>query len=481
MRNRKQALVVQTEIYFETSDLQEQEEDGEQLGGAETSGDEEDNITTKPIARRRPLRVAPPKDDFIVDDDEVRELSDDEADVVAPTSKHRQTSGTPRTPRRQSRREILDLEEDLEDLQDSTVTKARTRGTRVDSKKAQRRRNLELLKRRRAGERVSSGSDDMENETADDGDGGQYGSHYRGIDSPSDTLGSQSSTEGPPPEDLDTYEDDFIDFDEEQTMGVPTEMPLEFTRHASKKPREHFKYVVEWMVNNKINPAFPRDDPIYVLAFDKVDDEVKAQAGSKFISSAWNMDFRRALEARPFLNERPYEGGWEGSACDACNRTNHPASFALTFGGDAYNHKTLEPIETSDNEDTDEEDDKQSVDSRGRSIPSRSRDYFVGRFCKSNAVMAHTLCHWRHHLNDWILDFLKKQEVTIAESIVERENWTQKRKTKYANEIVDRMEDSGEIHNLWKDFKANQDAAREEKPARWTKKAGSRATQYVKL
>ena len=47
--------------------------------------------------------------------------------------------------------------------------------------------------------------------------------------------------------------------------------------------------------------------------------------------------------------------------------------------------------------------------------------------------------------------------------ILEREHWSQKRRTKYANEVVDIMEKDGEIDRLWKDFNINLKAARDTK------------------
>lgn len=75
--------------------------------------------------------------------------------------------------------------------------------------------------------------------------------------------------------------------------------------------------------------------------------------------------------------------------------------------------------------------------------------------------MAHTLIHWRFHLNDWVVDHLARQGVLDDQQIVERSHWSHKRQTKYANCVVDMMEASGEIEKLWRDFHINLKAARE--------------------
>jgi len=88
--------------------------------------------------------------------------------------------------------------------------------------------------------------------------------------------------------------------------------------------KEHFKDAVEWMVHNKINPAFNRDDPLYVQAFKKLDTEYAGLAKSKFTSTQWTAEFTRAIEARPECLLRQVTAGegfdFDGvPKCDACN------------------------------------------------------------------------------------------------------------------------------------------------------------------
>lgn len=77
--------------------------------------------------------------------------------------------------------------------------------------------------------------------------------------------------------------------------------------------------------------------------------------------------------------------------------------------------------------------------------------------------MAHTLIHWRYDLNEWIIDYLKRKGIFSDNEILEREHWSQKKRTKYANQVVDDMEEGGEINRLWRDFSTNLKAARETK------------------
>ncbi|KAI4265686.1 MAG: hypothetical protein L6R35_007064 [Caloplaca aegaea] len=149
-----------------------------------------------------------------------------------------------------------------------------TRANRPNGARGARQKQLELLRRRRANQQPTSG-DELDI-----------------VGQPDDTsivLGDlDEDSDLPPainPGNLDEYEQDFVDDDNDSgTLGAPADLssiPLEFTRHAHKKPIEHFKDVVEWMVHNKLNPAFARNDPVYTIACRKLDDVVQGFAGSK--------------------------------------------------------------------------------------------------------------------------------------------------------------------------------------------------------
>jgi len=91
------------------------------------------------------------------------------------------------------------------------------------------------------------------------------------------------------------------------------------------------------------------------------------------------------------------------------------------------------------------------------------------RFCKANAQTAHSLIHWKHALNDWVIDRLKTDGHLAAPKLAEREDWSTNKRSKYANRIVDEWEDEGEIKALYRDFKINLDVARQGKATRWSK------------
>ena len=467
------------------------------LGSAETTGDEDDFILTSSTSRRRSRKTT--KDDFIVPDDQLEYYSSEE-DVVRPSKSRSQvrkpnrnndfvadddsieyisSDGEPVTPSKKQKlsrsqaspqkelRRKAELEEDLEDLADSdnVVKETRTRGAPVNKEREKTRKHLEILRRRRAGEKVpeipETGDRDRQ-EVVDVNRISRNAPRYS-VSSDQSSVGSSQNSELPenPNVDQDDDEDDFIVDDTADHHGIHPEIPLEFTSYASRKPRELFIHVVDWLVKNKISPAFNRHDPLWDLSFKKLDDEVKGQAGSRLISAAWNAPFIRTLLARPGLVVVRLPGDEEDyvRTCDACNRTNHPAQYDLQFCGKAYHRKTLEPIDNSD-DDEDNDDDAASLDSNNHALPSSQQHFYLGRYCAANAEMGHKLSHWLFHLNQNLLIYLEEQGVLSGEKIVARDKKNHTKREREAEMIVDNMRDTGVVDDLWRDFKGDLDDAR---------------------
>ena len=261
-----------------------------------------------------------------------------------------------------------DLQGELENLRGTgtPLRSTRTRDGPILSERGKRQQKLEELKRRRAGIRQEEDDEtdqdyQAENDEIDEADFSEPQPIHRGLQ-----RGSN----------LDEYEEDFVD-DEDDKVGVDlgvAGVPLEFTYHANKRPFEHFKTEIEWMVHNKLNPAFDRYDEMYQLAHRKLDKEVEGFVGSKFSSSVWGEDFTKALQARPDLDRVDVPTMLEHK-CDACRRSNHPPKHKITFSGKPYNRDTLEIVEQGeDEEDTDDSDDDKSSSTEG------GEPFFVGRF-----------------------------------------------------------------------------------------------------
>ncbi|KAL8730340.1 MAG: hypothetical protein Q9166_004105 [cf. Caloplaca sp. 2 TL-2023] len=329
-----------------------------------------------------------------------------------------------------------------------------TRAKRPPAEKSARQKQLEVLRKRRAGEDISSPSDDDDAEI-DEQDRDPY-TDTNSLPDQDESSGTERVRRAIPPN-LDEYEADFVDDDASDTLGIPptafTDIPLEFTRHAHKKPIEHFKDIVEWMVHNKLNPAFPRDDPVYAIAVRKLDDVVQGYAGSKFMSSAWKAEFLTALRKYPDCATNDVPPMFD-QKCEACGRSGHPAKHQLVFSGKPYHRESLEDI-SSDEESDDELDSQHSE--------TQTKAFFLGRTCNANAETAHALYHWRHQLNHFVLTLLRSEGHFAPEKIVERSNWSTKKKEKYANGVVDGMEADGQMRELYKEFKENLEAAREAK------------------
>ncbi|OAL71205.1 hypothetical protein A7D00_4869 [Trichophyton violaceum] len=455
-------------------------------GIKKSSPGESDEIVSPTKRRRTTVQVVIPQAPVTRDQVKIKHYSESDSDIIhsSPLRKRR-VALEARAKRGPDEKDLvpdefvqkggklqqhgIDLEEDLEILRPSNVIESRTRGMlSISTAKAERQRQLELLKRRRAGDK-SKTTDRNEKNSNDNNPDSPYESEDNEdsedtTSSDDSQMDADSDVEPALPEDLDQYDADFVLEDDEGELGVPAdevEVPFEFTRHRYKRLKDHFRDVVEWMVHNKINPAFRRDDAVYEMAFRKVKDEVTGLAGSQFVSSVWNKGFIGSLKARPRIVVLPYPIT-EGHPCDACNRSKHPASYDIRFDGPPYSQETLESIVEDDSSEDQASDsmERENVDCEGNTIPNENTHFYLGRHCKLKASMAHTLIHWRYHLNEWVVGYLERMGILESSEILQREHWSQKKRTKYANEVVDAMVEAGEVDRLWRDFNLNLKTAR---------------------
>ncbi|KAF1933197.1 uncharacterized protein M421DRAFT_415558 [Didymella exigua CBS 183.55] len=357
-----------------------------------------------------------------------------------------------------------------------------------DKPKNKRQEALEALKRRRAGSTQEPSStparktravikSDSESELEiikEEPDSDQVGDPESALEDDEEESDRDANAHDMFQED----EDDtgFIDDDPDAIIGEPdteqAQLPMQFSSMSRAKPKELFKYAVEWMVMKKIHPAFNSTDEIYELTFRKLGDEVKGLASSKFTSAAWTSDFTKAINARPELLITEIGGSrrdFLNDHCEACNRRNHPATFELSLTGAPYNPESLEPLEPDSDSNSDSDSsasslsadseanlngEKPTYDARGERIPPESKTFTLGSTCKANAQVAHTLHHWRYHLNDWVKGYLESNGHLTPEKLVKRDKKSDRKREKEARRIVDEMENKGEIrklHRLYKD------------------------------
>jgi hypothetical protein len=83
------------------------------------------------------------------------------------------------------------------------------------------------------------------------------------------------------------------------------------------------------------------------------------------------------------------------------------------------------------------------------------------RTCKGRAVLAHTLTHWRYHLNEWVIDYLDGMGHMADDEILKRNDMSAKKKTRNANDVLDEMVAGGIVDGLWRDFHISLRSARE--------------------
>ncbi|KAK0711299.1 hypothetical protein B0H67DRAFT_555298 [Lasiosphaeris hirsuta] len=374
-----------------------------------------------------------------------------------------------------------------------TIPSSARRGPRRHRTEKEKAR--ELLRRKRAGEAIdklestSSSEEDVRpvydtdsdtdlvalNEFEDDEEG-VANSEEATARKPKNTKspvkarkGELDNTENSDAEALGSDLEDFIDDD--GPMGVPEEalldIPLQFTSHSHKPLKDHFRDVVEWLVQFKVNPGFSeKRHDLYRIAWQKLDDEVSGLAQSKFASSAWKKDFIMALRARPYFNnaELPKGDPNELQHCGACGRSGHPAKWEIMFSGSPYFKKTgvdkfLEPVEVS-SEDESQGAADEDEDEDGNIIPAQSKRWFIGSVCNSNAETAHDLIHWKYALLDWVDATLMKEGYMSPEQLAARNAMRPKAKYKLVDEIMEKWAERGTVKALYGDFKDNLEKAR---------------------
>jgi hypothetical protein len=400
------------------------------------------------------------------------ELDDSDEEIVSPTKKRKMFHHSPpssstknRTPRRLNRPGVLV----------SSPIKSAHKGHRPEKQK-----KMELLRRRRAGEKIdqltsseSSSNEDEKRGIYDSNSDGDFEAlktfedeeQEEGIDELQAPKEKRKKKKPTNKDDDDSDLDDFVTDDDDVLLGAPVDIPLEFTSQAHKPLKAQFPHAIEWLVHNRINPAFERRDPVYANAWRKLDDEVSGLASSKFTSSVWRPDFHRALKSRPRLEAVELVDVGLYETCEACGRSNHPSTWRIVFSGSPYHKDTLAEVE-SDSDSNDEEDDDgdnadtASVDTQGMPLPPTRKEWSVGVVCKSNAETAHSLIHWKHALKEFVEERLEDEGWLTPQKLLQREKMKAKKRRDLANSIADGWQANGTVKSLYNDFKNNLEEAR---------------------
>jgi hypothetical protein len=417
-RKRRAVIAVDSSDGEEDSGIDNRSDELLRVGEAE--GSEDEPMFSSPAKKPKPRRAAAIKsiDDFIVESEESLseestkpskknpqyqkahsskkpayiELSDDsEIDLGDQPIKSENSTHKVSTPKKRKRENVSqeekELAEDLQFLRSSSPLRENS-----SSKSTARQQALEQLRNSRAKTRPSKPSrrrvidsdssvEDEDNDTDVSRDDDSVGpDENEGSDGELDENQRADSIDAAAVFDDEDEEDRnfIVEDDEDDPIGVPVDMPLQFSGLNRAKGKDLFKYAIEWMVQKKINPAFAINDEVYDLAFKKLNDEVQGLAGSKFTSSAWIESFTTALKARPDIKISDNLDTFLSDHCEACNRTNHPAKFNIQFEGKPYDPITLDEVEAS--EDSDDDDDiNETYDSAGRLVPPESKIFHVGR------------------------------------------------------------------------------------------------------
>jgi hypothetical protein len=446
---------------------------------AATAGSEDDlQIVDDPKRTTRSQRKKDPPVDV---ENEEEDGAESEEEDPAPRTLGRRLQ---RRGRQMTQQEKEDLDEDMDFIGPSSDVDD-DRGPRDSQtlKKNARLQALERLKQVRSSQKTGLPDIQEDEEDVDAVDQQELDELYDNSDESPEPAPTSSRAMFA----ADEYDEEFIEEGEDDTLGVPDGIPLAFTRYASMKAKDLWKFAIEWLVQKKINPAFAMDDEIYTLTFQKLDDEVSGLVGSKFASSAWTGDFTSALRSRPEIAYNTIDRNTAEHAyrdkCDACNRSGHPATREVQFQGKPYNRQTLDEVARNDSDSDDDKDDSGSdsagetaddrpaYDASGREVPPANKTWYVGKFCMSNARTAHALHHWRYHLYEWVVIWIDGNGYSSVKELKKRDKMSTKKRRKYANKIVDRMVEEGVVKKLWKEFRGTIDDAVNAKQGRY--EAGS--------
>jgi hypothetical protein len=140
-----------------------------------------------------------------------------------------------------------------------------------------------------------------------------------------------------------------------------------------------FYVYVQWVLSCVLEDSMVEVDKDYFgPAVRMMEDAVLSRKELMLRSSVWSEKFKKDLETYP--DYRSWSRGSSlGRDCEACHRSNHPASHEVTLEGSFYDPAC--PI---------------AALREGKE--TKPAVYRLGRFCHQRTFLFHQLHHWKYHL-----------------------------------------------------------------------------------
>jgi len=241
--------------------------------------------------------------------------------------------------------------------------------------------------------------------------------------------------------------------DDEGTVGEPkARIPIQFTSQSHASLKNHFKTVVQYMLNLLLNPSFPKDDQYFTYALHSVDRKVDSFRDSVLKSEAWRSDFMRALKSRPGFEFDPEGGHGLEDHCMACNRRDRNASYTVRFTGKRYNPDNFSDYESDSGD---------SEDEAGNIIPPSAHPFPVGRYCYERAEITHSFWHWKKGLRTALEEVLTQMGVFEEEVVRKLDRMKGKERWRWVDAKLGELERGGDVDLLWDMFQAQMKRAEE--------------------
>jgi hypothetical protein len=167
--------------------------------------------------------------------------------------------------------------------------------------------------------------------------------------------------------------DEFEEEDDE-------EIPQQFRQKPSMF--EAYQRYIQFIALSILDPKTDfREDDYFPESIRMIEDNILQRKDSLISSSAWKDEYRKALEGLPRFRED--QEGTKSVTCQACNRTNHPATSTVRLFGRYYDSSALNTFGAA----------KIEFDSE-----QKKEKYYLGSTCCRKTHLWHSFHHFKFHL-----------------------------------------------------------------------------------